>query len=241
MPTPLTDATQTQTLAGIPRRHAVPEMPPPPPPEAILESRIAAVAHMRRPAAQQRDAFSSTFAPWAKGSQPQPTRAAEAKPKALTVETPEPPVFTVPVDEAKLEALKTALGILAGRIKATTKDNPIAALFGAALIGDDPFLRAIRVRRTTGSALSFGQRATQAASKTREGGAYLVLQIEAVDAERIIEVRIAVQRLHPHSGRTGSFLEVIGSAPVTHASDIKLVDNLRQRLIAVWGRDSRRC
>jgi hypothetical protein len=156
------------------------------------------------------------------------------------VEAPEPPVFTVPVDEQRLEALKTALGILAGRIKATTKDNPIAALFGAALIGDDPFLRAIRVRRITGSPLSFGQRATQSTAKTREGGAYLVLQIETADAERVIEVRVAVQRLHPQSGRTGSFLEVIGSAPLANPSDIKLVDNMRQRLNTIWGRDSGR-
>ena len=239
MPTPLTDATQTQTLAGIPRRHAAPEMPPAPPPDAILES-LAAAPKMRRPAQAQGDAFTSRFAPWAKGSAPEARKVFETKLKAMPVEAPEPPVFTVPVEEQKLEALKTALGILAGRIKATTKDNPIAALFGAALIGDDPFLRAIRVRRITGSALSFGQRATQATTKTREGGAYLVLQIETADAERIIEVRVAVQRLHPHSGRTGSFLEVIGSAPLANPADIKLVDNMRQRLIAVWGRDSAR-
>ncbi|MEZ0312471.1 MAG: hypothetical protein ACAI38_11905, partial [Myxococcota bacterium] len=149
MPTPLTDATQTHTLATIPRRPAAPEMPPPPPPEAVLESRLAAIAQMRRPAAQQPDAVASNFAPWAKSTRGEPTKTpAAAKPRAMVAEAaPEPPVFTVPVDEQKLEALKTALGILAGRIKATTKDNPIAALFGAAMVGDDPFLRAIRVRR----------------------------------------------------------------------------------------------
>ncbi len=240
MPTLLTDATQTQTLVGLPRRHVATEMPPPPPREAILES-LASAPQMRRPVAQQSDAFTSTFAPWAKGTQPQPTKVAEGKPMAMAAQAPEPPVFTVSVDEQKLEALKNALGILAGRIKATTKDNPIAALFGAALVGDDPFLRAVRVRRTTGSALSFGQRATQSHNKTREGGAYLVLQIETADAERVIEVRVAVQRRNPQSGRTRSFLEVIGSAPLANPADIKLVDHLRQRLIAAWGRDSGRC
>lgn len=239
MPTQLTDLTQTQTLAQLlplAAPQALPAVPPPPPPEAILESHLTAAAQMRRPArAQQGDAFSSKFAPWAAKAPGTPVTRAEHGPKAMAQATAEPPMFTVPIEEAKLEILRTLIGVLAGRIKATTSENPIAALLGATVIGNDPLLRAIRIRGTTGSSLSFGQRAIQSTKKTREGGAYLVLQIETNDA-RMIELHIAVQRLHRQSGRTTSFLEVIGAAPLASTADIDLVDGLRQRLLTVWGR-----
>ncbi len=242
MLTQLTDLTQTQTLAQLPSPslQSPPALPPPPPPEAILESRIAAAAQMRRPVtAQQVDAFSSKFAPWAARAPGTPVTRVDNGPKAMTQATPEPPMFTVPIAETKLDTLRTLIGVLAGRIKATTSENPIVALFGATQSSDDPFVRATRIRGTTGSSLSFGQRAIQSTKKTREGGAYLVLQIETNDA-RMIELRIAVQRMHPQSGRTGSFLEVIGTAPLSSTTDIDLIDGVRQRLTTIWGRSNSR-
>ena len=110
MLTQLTDLTQTQTLAQLPSPslQSPPALPPPPPPEAILESRIAAAAQMRRPVtAQQVDAFSSKFAPWAARAPGTPVTRVDNGPKAMTQATPEPPMFTVPIAEPKLDILRT--------------------------------------------------------------------------------------------------------------------------------------
>lgn len=226
MPTHLTDATQTQTMATLPVRHAQgSEAPPPPPPEAVRESIVTHAIKMRSVAQPPaKDGFSSKFAPWkATGT------------KAAVAAVAEPPVFTIPVDERKVDELRTTLGIMTGRLKATVKDkSDVATLFGA-LDDNDPMVRATRQRRTTGSALSFGQRALQAHLKSREGGAYVVLRIET-EAERFIELRLTVQRQLPQSGRTGSFIEVIGSAPVTSSEDVKVLAGLRDRLESTWGR-----
>ena len=180
-----------------------------------------------RSAAQpaESDRYTSKFAPW----------KVPGGAKHMSAAPAEPPVFTIPVDERKVEELRNTLAVMTGRIKATPKDkSDVAILFGA-LDDNDPMVRSTRQGRPTGSSLSFGQRALQAHLKSREGGAYVVLRIET-EAERFIELRLTVQRQLPQSGRTGSFLEVIGSAPVASSEDVKVLTGLRDRLEAAWGR-----